>query len=283
MNRRSATIGLSLLALLLLACEGGAVGGPAPSGPAHPPKDAPSSMVALGDSISNGFGSCLTLSPCLRNSWSTGEARGVNSHYRRIAAQNKAMTGHARNLAVAGATSADLVGQATAAVNGPADYVTIMIGANDACRPAPDQMTGVRTFRGNVDRALAVLKQGQPKAKILIVSVPDVYRVWEVGHTNPVATRVWSLGVCPSLLANPTSTADADAKRRAAFRDRVEDYDTQLAQACRAYGSRCRTDHGAVHAVAFSATMLSAADFFHPNADGQTRLARVSYPETFNW
>jgi lysophospholipase L1-like esterase len=240
-------------------------------------------MAALGDSITNGFASCVVLASCPRNSWATGDSTLVNSHYRRIVAINPAMQGHARNLAVPNAMAADLVAQATRAVTAKVEYVTILVGANDACHASIDEMTPVPTFRTQVDLALGVLKRGLPKARVLMVSIPNVYRVWEVGRGNKVAVRVWSAGVCPALLANPTSTAAADVNRRQAFRQRIEAYDAALSAACTAYGSRCRTDGNAVHLFAFDLIDLAVTDFFHPNATGQADLARISWPGRIEW
>jgi lysophospholipase L1-like esterase len=171
-----------------------------------------------------------------------------------------------------------LPAQTASAVTRPADYVTILIGANDACRGA---MTSLSAFRGAVDDALATLRQGLPKARLLLVSIPNVYRVWEIGHKNSVATKVWKSGICPNLLTNATSTAAVDAERRAAFRDRIAAYNGQLRQACAAYGSKCRFDD--VSRFAFDLDMLSAIDFFHPNAAGQEALAGETYPKSFTW
>src|SRR3712207_9326313 len=92
------------------------------------------------------------------------------------------------------------------------------------------------------------------------------------------AVRAWSRGLCPSLLADPTSGADADAERRRAVRDRVDDYNRQLRAACRAYGDRCRYDGGAAHRVRFTLAMVSRLDYFHPSVDGQDRLAEATWP-----
>jgi lysophospholipase L1-like esterase len=255
-------------------------GRPTPT-PTRPTKGYPSSMAAIGDSITVAFGSCLVPTACRRNSWSTGEGTTVKSHYRRIMAANPAMRGHAHNYAEAKASSAGLPGQARSAVKSGAEYVTVLIGANDACRKTIGDMTPVATFRSRVDEALTTLTRGLPKADILVVSIPDVYRVWEIGHTNRSAVRVWSLGVCPSLLANPASTAQADVDRRAAFRARVAAYNAQLVAACAAHRPRCRDDNGAVHRTTFAITSLNIEDFFHPNVAGQNQLARVSYPGRF--
>ena len=265
----------AVLALFGLACEGsGGTGRPGPS-PGTPRPGQSTTMAALGDSITTGFGSCLALASCERNSWSTGDGLRVDSLYRRLKAARPGDRVSAHNEAAVGARAAALPDQAAAAVRAGADYVTVLIGANDACRGGIDAMTGVTAFRADVDRALAVLKKGRPQARLMVVSIPDLNRLWEVGHTNDLAARVWSYGICPALLANPTSTAAADVQRRAAFRNRIDAYNGQLAGACRAYGSRCRSDGGAVHRSAVALNLVNSLDFFHPNVAGQDRLADV--------
>jgi lysophospholipase L1-like esterase len=283
MYRRLVACLALLLSLFAVACKDPGLVSSAPSASAGARKDLPSSMAALGDSITAGFGACFALTSCHRNSWATGDGTLVNSHYRRIVAGNPAMRGHAHNLADPGAVVADLPGQATRAVALHPQYVTILIGANDACGGGIEDMTSTAAFSAELRVALSVLAVGLPKAHVLVVSIPDVYRVWQVAHTSRVARQVWALGICPALLANPTSTAPADIQRRQLFRDRIDAYDRSLASACRAYGHLCRYDGGAAHRYAFSVGDLSVLDFFHPNSTGQNALARVTYPGRFTW
>jgi lysophospholipase L1-like esterase len=236
-------------------------------------------MIALGDSITAGYGSCLAPVACPRNSWATGDGPLVDSHYRRILKDNPAIKGHARNLAKPGAVVSDLGAQASAAASAPADYVTVLAGANDACRGG---MTPVNEFRASLDQALGRLKSAMPKARVLVVSIPNVYRVWEIAHTNKVALTLWKSGACPNLLTNASSNAPADTARRQAFRERIGQYNVQVKAACAAYGPRCKYDNIAA-TFAFETTMLSAIDFFHPNSIGQDALAGQTYPGTFTW
>jgi lysophospholipase L1-like esterase len=279
MPRRWTTAFLALVAVFVLACEEGErPGRPPPDDPPRPPSaDLPSSMAAIGDSISTGFASCLSLSRCTRNSWSTGDGLRVDSHYRRLTEANPDLRRHAHNHAKAGARVSALPDQARAAVNSEAQYVTVLIGANDACRDQIEDMTSAADFRASVDEAFGVLKKGLPKSRILVASIPDVYRLWEIGHRDAAAVETWNLGVCPALLADPTSTAQADVRRRAVFRKRIDAYNDHLAAACRRYGSRCRHDGGAVHQVQFSLDMVSRLDYFHPNVTGLNELADVTW------
>ncbi|MEW2385944.1 GDSL-type esterase/lipase family protein [Micromonospora sp. NPDC047707] len=275
MPRRWVTAVACLLALAALACEEGGEAAPRPTrGSAAP---GAGGIAALGDSITTGFGSCLVLTSCQRNSWSTGDSLRVDSHYRRLLDQEPALRGRAYNHARPGARAEALAGQAERAARDKPDRVTVLIGANDVCRGGVEAMTPVKRFRADIDRGLRVLRSERPKARVLVVSLPDLYRLWEVGHTDERAVRAWRRGICPALLANPTSTDPLDRARRAAVRERIADYNAQLAAACKAYGSRCRYDGGAAHRVRFNLDLVNPLDWFHPNAAGQDKLAEVTW------
>ena len=178
----------------------------------------PNSMAALGDSITRAFDTCSTvLTDCPANSWSTGTNSAVNSHYQRILANNAAISGRNYNDAQTGAKMADLNAQAQAAIAQHADYVTILIGANDVCTSSESTMTSVSTFRAEFQTAMNTLTAGLPDARIYVVSIPNVWQLWNIEHNNIWAQFVWTVaGICQSMLANPTSTAQADVDRRAA-------------------------------------------------------------------
>nr|WP_041833840.1 GDSL-type esterase/lipase family protein [Actinoplanes sp. N902-109] len=286
MRRRWQLVALVVLGVFALACDG-ADATPGSSGSTAKPKPKPgypSSMAALGDSITAGYGSCGVYVACSRNSWATGGAAGVNSQYQRILAKNPKIKGHARNFSVPGADAADLAGQASSAVNAGAEYVTILIGANDACAPSVSGMTAVKTFRSRVDKGLARLKKGLPESRVLVASIPDMYRLWDLGHADSNAVRVWTHAhICPSLLADPTSTKAADVQRRHRVQDRVDAYNDQLERACAAYGERCRYDGGSAHRVRFGLDLVNTYDYFHPDKEGQGRLADATWPGKINW
>jgi lysophospholipase L1-like esterase len=177
-----------------------------------------------------------------------------------------------------------MAGQANTAVSQGVQYVTILIGANDACTSSESTMTTVTTFRAQIDAALNTLHSGLPNAKVYVISIPDIKRLWEVGHVSSAARSTWSLfRICQSMLANSNSTAVADVARRDRVRARVIDFNTQLEQACLAYGSNCTFDHNAVFNYPFVLSQVSTWDYFHPNASGQAVLASVSYAAGFNW
>ncbi|NUT34155.1 MAG: SGNH/GDSL hydrolase family protein [Hamadaea sp.] len=272
------------LGVLVAAVCAAVVTGPAPVHAVEYPGPPPSSMVALGDSITRAHNACGFFFGCVARSWSTGWSQSVHSHFRMIESQNPAIDGHSHNNAADGARAADLPGQARTAVGQGVDYVTVLIGANDACTRTEQAMTPVASYRASIDEALAILRDGLPGVRIALVSIPDLRHLWEIGSVDPDAVRLWQRqGTCRSMLANATSQQPADVERRDRVRQRVVDFNRQLAEACAAYGPSCDYDDDAVFAYRFALDQLSMLDRFHPNGAGQDALGLVSYEAGFGW
>ena len=252
--------------------------------PARAVPPIPSSMASLGDSITRAFNANGWFIEYPSRSFSTGDNSSVNSHYLRIRAKNSAINGRNYNLATSGAEMIDLNAQAQNAVSRGVQYVTIELGANDVCASSEAGMTPVSTFRAQLDQGLATLKAGLPNAAVALISIPSVYRLWDIGKNSSSARAAWDgYNICQSMLANPQSTAQADVDRRNRVRQRNIDYNTQLAQACTAYGANCDFDDNAVFNYPFVLSQVSSWDYFHPNTSGQAVLAQQSYINGFNW
>lgn len=247
--------------------------------PASAAEPVPDRMAALGDSITRGFNACGFFVDCPSRSWSTGSNDGVNSHFHRLNAQNSSLT--AFNDAKSGAKVSALPGQATTAVSQRAGYVTVLIGANDACASSESAMTSVADFEARFRTGMTTLRQGLPGSLVFVSSIPDVKRLWQVGKDSFAARTAWSVfGICQSMLARPTSTAAADVERRDRVRQRVADYNGVMARVC-AEQPGCRFDGNAVFNFPFALSQVSGWDYFHPNAGGQAALARVTYAASF--
>jgi lysophospholipase L1-like esterase len=234
-------------------------------------------MASTGDSITRGFNSGLVpYTDAPWNSWSTGALRSW-THYRRILTANPGIFGRNFNDARSGAQMADLERQAGLAVSQRVEYVTILMGANDACASSEAAMTSIAEFRAQFERAMATLSLGLPTARIYVVSIPDIYRLWALFHDNPTAVFVWRVtGFCKSMLARPTSTAAEDEARRRRVRQRVVDYNGQLEQVCALY-VECLFDGNAVFEYPFRPEHVSKRDYFHPSLAGQKVLADVTW------
>lgn len=238
----------------------------------------PTSIAALGDSISRGFNACGFYTDCTRRSWSTGSDASVDSHRNRLEAAGARVIA-AHNFARSGARVDALPAQMAQAVAAGAQYVTVEIGANDACRADVASMTPVAEFRARVREAFGSVRPG---TRVFVASIPDLSRLWQVGHRSRMARMAWDkLDICPSMLARPTSTAALDVRRRATVRDRVRAYNAELAAACADLGGACRWDRGAVFGYRFTLNQLTRWDYFHPDKGGQRALSDATWQASF--
>ncbi|MET9427480.1 SGNH/GDSL hydrolase family protein [Streptomyces sp. NPDC003036] len=252
--------------------------GAATSGPSPSPSPSagtslwgrsPASLAAVGDSITRGFDACDLLADCPEASWATGTDKRVNSLASRFG------VAHRWNFARSGARVADLPEQMARAAAQRPELVTVMVGANDACRDTTDLMTPVADFRASFEQAMRRLRATAPEARVYVSSVPDLQRLWSTGRGNAIGARIWELGLCRSMLGDAHDLGASAEQRRARVHARVVAYNTVLRDVC-AEDPRCRYDGGAVFAYRFSAEQLSP-DWFHPSKDGQQRLAEIAY------
>jgi lysophospholipase L1-like esterase len=234
----------------------------------------PSSMAAIGDSITRAYDVCCAYGDHPGQSWSTGSTSydGISSHYERIKQRNLAVTGHARNDAVSGSKMAQAPGQATQAVSQGARYVTILMGANDLCTSSPSTMTSTATFRAQFTEAMATLMAHDRDPYVFVSSIPNLYQLWQVLHGNSLARWAWAnFNICQSMLGATRTEAE-----RQLVVDRERAFNQILAEVCAKY-PRCRWDNEAVYRYQFTASQVSALDFFHPSLSGQAALARVTW------
>jgi len=248
------------------------------AGPAQAAVPYPGSMASTGDSITRAYNTGwfpYTDNPAA--SWSTGTNSTVVSHYSRLLALNAGISGRAWNDAKSGAKMADLAGQVATAVSRGAGYITIEMGGNDICTSSEATMTTVDAFRTRFTAAMETIRTSGSTALVYVASIPNVYQLWSLFKNNTTARSVWAMfGVCQSMLANPTSTKQADVDRRARVVQRERDFNAVLAQVCAAY-AQCRYDGGAVFGIAFATADVSTRDYFHPSLAGQKKLAAVTW------
>lgn len=248
------------VALLLAACPG-------VRGTAVEVDDLPRSIVAVGDSITTAAVPSLQhlqgSNPQL--SWATGTE--VASHYERLRdALGDAEVTRA-NVAVPGARMGDAPTQAQRAVESGAEYVTVMLGANDVCAG-----TDTAEFERSYVRALDVLFEGLPDAEVLVVSIPDVVGLWDLFAGDQRTRAIWDrTGACPEVLSRGADDASRDLARR-----RWVTYNQILTATCD-QRDRCVHDGAAVAEHLLERGEVSTADRFHPSVEGQRRLAEITW------
>lgn len=236
----------------------------------------PDSMAAIGDSITqaaNLDGSTLGSSNP-RHSWSTGYDSGdiIISHYERLLARNANISGRNYNDAVSGAKMDDAPGQADIVVSRGVEYVTFLMGGNDVCTSSKTTLTPVATFEAHARDAMARLANGLPNAKIYLLSVPDVYQLYNLFKGNSTARWVWrNFKICQAMLSESNTEAD-----RQFVRQRNIDFNTALARVCAEF-AQCKWDGNATFNYQFTANDVSKVDYFHPSKTGQKNLAQQSW------
>ncbi|MEV6852769.1 SGNH/GDSL hydrolase family protein [Streptomyces microflavus] len=292
---RTAGAALSALSLVgvaaLAGCSSGDSGdgvsrnAPAASSPSVSPSPSasaasgwnpnPGSVAAVGDSITRGFDACSVLADCPEVSWATGSDSLVRSLAVRLLGTSKAAD-RSWNHAVSGARMVQLPEQMALAAKERPELVTVMMGANDACRDSVRLMTPVADFRASFEASMRQLRAGAPKAQVYVSSVPDLKRLWSTGRLNETGKKIWELGICQSMLADADDLGPAAVARRDAVQDRVVAYNEVLRDVC-AKDRHCRYDGGAVFGFRFTGAQLSQWDWFHPSRDGQARLAEIAH------
>jgi lysophospholipase L1-like esterase len=235
----------------------------------------PTSMSAVGDSITRGFDATLWgcfLADCPQHSWATGTSSSVDSQYERLVRLAPAMAGHAWNDARTGAKMADLRAQLTTVAGRGVGYVTIEMGANDACTSSASTMTPVDTFTSQFAAALAAYRAAGGTAQVFVTSIPNIYQLWSLLRSR--ASSTWkTFGICQSML----SSANTETTRQTVLQ-RVKDFNAALAAVCaRAAYAPCRYDGGAVFGTEFTTADVSTVDYFHPSLAGQAKLADVTW------
>jgi len=260
---RVIAVALSTAALLITGLAG-------PATAQEPPL--PNSIAAIGDSISQATDVCCFYGNWPGQSWSTGGSSwgGVTSHFERIRSANRSVA--AFNDSVAGARMRDAPGQAARAVQQRAEYVTILMGANDLCTSSPSTMTPVATFRAQFEETMRILEGLPQGAHVFVGSIPNVYRLWQVLRGNALAQSVWFLAqICQSVLS-PTNT---EAARQQVVQRELA-FNAILAEVCGRYAN-CRFDNNGIYNFDFQASQVSTLDFFHPSLSGQAVLARMTW------
>ena len=273
---RVLAVGVALV-LAILGTATSASAGTAGNAPAAvaaaPAPPLPDSIAAIGDSITQAVDVCCFYGNWPGHSWSTGHVPfdGIASHYERIRAQNPAIRGHRWNNAVSGAQMADAPGQARSTVGQGAEYVTILMGANDLCG-WDGTLTSTATFRAQFTETLDILRTGLPASHVFVASIPNLYQLWSILRTNPVAQTVWqAAGICPSMLNFFNSPAD-----RQAVIDREAELNQVLEDVCATW-SNCRFDNYLTFNYDFTRSMVSKLDYFHPSLSGQATLAALTW------
>jgi lysophospholipase L1-like esterase len=239
----------------------------------------PNSMASTGDSITRAYDSTASgcfLSDCPQYSWSTGYNTTVDSQYQRILAANSAISGHEYNDAKTGAQMSALDGQLKSAASQGVQYATVLMGANDVCTSSISTMTPTATFQSEFQTALSDFFAADPTADVFVSSIPNIYQLWQLLHSNSTAEFTWSsFKICQSML----SPSNTDTQRQQVLSQ--EEADNSALQTVCAQYANCRWDNLATFNTSFATKDVSTVDYFHPSLTGQNLLASVTWGASY--
>jgi hypothetical protein len=149
----------------------------------------------------------------------------------------------------------DLAGQMGAAANQRADYVTVLMGANDICTSSIATMTKTELFKAQFQTAMQAFTTARPNARAFVSSIPNIYQPWSVLHGNPLAASTWKyFKICQSML----NEANTEEQRQQVATQEAAD-NAALAEVCAAF-TQCRWDGNATFQTPFSASHVSTVD-----------------------
>lgn len=235
------------------------------------------SIAVVGDSMSLAATACGEPTACVEQSWAIGTDAAVDSVATRLGAL-QGNTPSTTAIAKLGAKASWARGQVAALKAADPDVVLVLLGANDACAPSDDEVTGPDAFAADYAEVLAGVRSSAPGAAIVAYSVPDLLRLWELGRDDPETVEMWQASPsCRSLLADAGSDASDAVARRTAIADLVTSYNASIQAACAATEG-CTWDEGAVNATQFELEDVSSLDHFHASAAGQATLAAAAWP-----
>lgn len=205
-------------------------------------------------------------------SWSTGTDNRVNSHLKKLAIWLKSDV-QGVNLAKTGARVADLGAQVVTLVNHKPDFVTVEIGANDLCAWKDDYAAKILQFGIELRSNISKLIENNPKVRILLASIPDIYGLWEIGSRRSECQLRWDLlGFCSPLLSSNATTQD-----RAAFVERWRIVNNTISSVADSFPQNV-VFNSAVAAARISREHMSSIDCFHPSIQGQNLLSERAWP-----
>lgn len=228
---------------------------------------------ALGDSITTAVNSTDWGARTI-HSWSTGSGTDgiVESHFKRLKSQFPEKQVSFHNVARGGAKSSGLASQLSELSVFAPDYVTLLIGANDACSWNAEESQGqLDRFEQNVRQSVSGLVEQNSGIRIAMLPIPDMHALWEKGMEMN-CQWLWNLtGVCPSLLG-----ARVTHEERLAFQLRVNEANQRLDLIADEFPDQVKFNQS-LGSYRFSTEHISPRDCFHPSGAGQDLIARLAW------
>ncbi len=231
---------------------------------------------ALGDSITAGFNN-YRFGDNRDLSWSAGlDQKGlVDSHAKRLQ-QILGPNIEVHNEAFVGATSKEMERETTRLLRYKPDYVTLLVGANDICNWTGNYAEELANYQKQVSTTVNRLVDANPNIRIVMPSIPDLLRVYEVGKAHECQERWDAMGLCPGLFAR-----DRTGLERQQFGERLQQMNSILATIASSYPANIHFKPELAN-YQFPWEFLSPIDCFHPSILGHNKIAELTFDPTWH-
>jgi lysophospholipase L1-like esterase len=228
-------------------------------------------VAALGDSVTAGVAS-VVLGENPRSNFSTGDDGTIWSHAAMLQQHLPHLHVRTINTAISGATSDDLIRQAQVAAAYVPDYATILIGVNDACSDNIQRAMDLQRYVHNVSMAAAILIRANPAVRIRLIPAPSLRQMHSISSQKLACRVKWSLSrSCRAFTSPPHVTSEKEN-----FFRLVDAYNAALTNIANMYPGNV-TVAWKVSMIQLNSQDISSIDCFHPSAEGQRKLAWMSF------
>ncbi len=232
-------------------------------------------------------------------SWATGldSKNIVKSHARRLLSLGLKSGRNVINESVTGDASQELLMSQIHNLNKASrsrfgtqypDYVTLLIGANDACAETTEEMEDLGTFYARFYMVTEELLWNSPKTHVLVSHLPNIEKIRAIAKDASVfGFDTLGITTCQDLWETinlcPTFTTLSDPLERQKVSTRISQYNQVMSDVTKQlrgrYGDRLRLSKRA-YEVEFTPDHLSL-DCFHPNARGQNMLSEETWKDSW--
>ena len=233
-------------------------------------------IASIGDSITTAMNASSWGNQKEYN-WSTGNSRDkrVKSHYFYLKNMYQDKEISLFNVAKSGALSNDLERQVDYVLEKNPDYVTILIGANDACNFSNNYEEEIELFAENVRNSINRLVNSKENIKILLLPIPNLYHLWKLG-SHSMCQYKWDLfGICSNLL-HSNRTED----ERQHFQNNINLQNEKMHEIADEFSQWVIFDKSLAD-VKFERKHVSQKDCFHPSLEGQDLISHLSWKNSW--
>ena len=237
----------------------------------------PDSIAVIAHSAATGEGTAPpTGTDPKANSWATGTNPEVNSIYQRILAENPDIEGNTVNLAVGGATMADMNGQAQAlsTVEPRPELVLIQTIDNDIACPATEQ--DYESFGADLSRVLDTLEETAPNARVFLVTQFGSPETYAAAMSPDQRVRNGQLMGAPA----PCAFLDADGnivpEELRQLEGIITSYEAELGRVCKQH-ELCTWDHNAMSQAVEEPQDINDKDLAHFSIPGHAHVAALAW------